>query len=88
MSKLKIAWTEDAWKDYQYWQTHDMKIFKRINTLIEECQESPTTGSASPENLIGYLSELWSRRINENHRLIYKISNNEIIIVSCRHYSN
>jgi toxin YoeB len=81
-----IAWTEIAWDGYRYWQAHDKKILKRINELIKDIIRSPFSGIAKPELLKFELAGKWSRRINSEHRLVYCIENNTIIIFQCRYH--
>ena len=86
MNKL---FTDNAWKDYIYWETEDKKTLKRINRLIDDISRNGNHGLGKPELLSGDLAGFWSRRINDKDRLIYKIRDNEIIILSCRyHYGN
>ena len=83
-----LAWTEEAWSDYLYWQTQDKKTLKRINKLIEVVKRQPFEGIGKPESLKENLSGFWSRRIDDTHRLIYAITDEYITIISCRyHYS-
>jgi toxin YoeB len=82
---LIIAWAETAWEDYLYWQSHDKKVLKRINTLITEISRQPFTGIGDPEPLKHHWSGYWSRRIDLEHRLVYKIRDDEIVIVQCRY---
>jgi len=85
----KIKWDFDAWEDYIYWQTQDRKILKRINQLTKDVARSPFDGVGKPEPLKGSLSGFWSRRINEEHRLVYVVEADAILIISCRgHYDN
>lgn len=85
---MKLTFSDDAWRDYVYWQTADRQILKRINQLIKDIQREPFDGIGKPEPLRFHLSGFWSRRINEEHRLIYAIENDAILIASCRyHYS-
>ena len=80
--------TENAWKDYVYWHTEDRKTLKRINMLIEDISRNGHDGIGKPEPLTGDLSGFWSRRINEKDRLVYRIQDDEVQIISCRyHYS-
>jgi toxin YoeB len=83
---LIIAWAETAWEDYLYWQSHDKKVLKRINTLIKEISRQPFTGIGDPEPLKHHWSGYWSRRIDLEHRLVYKVSDGEIVIVQCRYH--
>lgn len=82
-----LAWTDNAWEDYLYWQKQDMKILEEINNLLEECQRHPFTGTGKPEPLRNNLTGFWSRRINKEHRLVYLPEDKAIYVVACRfHY--
>ena len=84
-----IQWDIDAWNDYVYWQTQDRKTFKRINLLIKDISRSPCDGLGKPEPLKGTLTGFWSRRIDEENRLVYVVEEKVIILISCRgHYEN
>ena len=86
---MNKVFTDNAWKDYSYWVKEDRKTLKRINKLIDDISRNGNEGIGKPEMLLGDLSGYWSRRINEKDRLIYKIDNENIYILSCRyHYSN
>ena len=81
------VWSDHAWEDYLYWQTQDKKILKRINQLIKDIDRNGYEGIGKPEPLKYELQGYWSRRIDDEHRLIYRIVDNNIEIVSCRlHY--
>ena len=80
-------WQTNAWEDYLYWQEHDKKLLLRINELIKDTLRSPFKGIGKPEPLKGNLSGLWSRRINDEHRLVYAVKGTTLYIVQCRlHY--
>ncbi len=81
-----LAWTSAAWADYLYWQTQDKKTLKRINKLIIDTQRSPFDGIGKPEPLKENLAGLWSRRIDDTHRLVYAIDDNRLTIISCRYH--
>lgn len=81
-----LSWTDLAWDGYIYWQTIDKKILKRINELINDIKRSPFNGIGKPEPLKFELAGKWSRRINDEHRLVYQIKNHEIIIFQCRYH--
>lgn len=84
----KLAWTDEAWKDYVYWQTQDKKTLKRINRLIADAKQDPFNGIGKPEPLKENLSGFWSRRIDEPNRLVYAVTDEHLTILSCRyHYS-
>jgi len=86
MSKHLLAWTAEAWKDYLYWQTQDKKTLKRINKLIDATLREPFEGIGKSEALKENLSGFHSRRINEMHRLVYAVEEQQIVIISCRHH--
>lgn len=84
---MRLAWYEDAWDDYVWWQTQDKKTLKRINALIRDAQRSPYEEIGKPEPLKNNLSGWWSRRIDESNRLVYKVQDGLLIIAECRtHY--
>lgn len=85
---MNRLFTDNAWKDYLYWQKEDRKTLKRINDLITDIGRNRYEGIGKPEPLIGNLSGFWSRRINEKDRLIYKVENDMIIILACRYHYN
>jgi len=81
-----LAWTEESWSDYLYWQRQDKKTLKRINILIEAVKRQPIVGIGKPEPLKENLSGFWSRRIDDTHRLIYAVTDEYITIISCRYH--
>lgn len=84
---MKKVWTEKAWEDYLYWQGQDKKTLKRINQLVHDIERSSYEGIGKPEALKGNLIGFWSRRIDDANRLIYRISENFIEILSVKgHY--
>ena len=84
---MKLLWEERAWDDYLYWQTQDKKNARRINALLKEVQRTPFDGLGKPEPLKGNLSGLWSRRIDEKHRIVYFVQNDTVHIIACKgHY--
>ena len=86
---MRIAFTESGWDDYLWFQEYDRKLLKRINLLIKDASRSPFEGIGKPEPLKGDLSGHWSRRITDEHRLIYTVTTNELIIIACRfHYKD
>ncbi len=86
---MSFLWEDRAWDDYIYWQTQDRKTLKRINALIKDIKRSPYEGIGKPEPLKGNLSDMWSRRIDEENRLVYYEENSILYIVSCRgHYDD
>jgi toxin YoeB len=84
----KLAWTDEAWEDYIYWQGQDRKPLKRINQIIAGAMREPFEGIGKPEPLRENLAGFWSRRIDDTNRLIYAVEDEYLIIISCRyHYS-
>ena len=82
-----LHWSLKAWGDYEYWQGEDRKTSKRINKLIKDTVRTPFKGLGKPEPLKANLSAYWSRRIDDQNRLVYKVTDNALAIVSCRfHY--
>ena len=85
---MKLLWEETAWEDYCYWQTQDKKTLKRVNALIKDIEREPFAGIGKPEPLKGDLSGLWSRRVDDTNRIVYRITNGVLEIISCKgHYS-
>lgn len=83
------AWSDDAWADYLWWQTQDRRTLKRINQLIRDIEREPFVGIGKPEPLVGELSGLWSRRIDQRNRLVYSVSDDTLMIYSARnHYDD
>jgi toxin YoeB len=86
---MRIIFSKNAWEDYISWQIEDKKILKKINNLIKEIQRTPYEGIGKPEPLKFDLAGLWSRRIDLENRLVYKIDNGDILIYACKyHYDN
>jgi len=86
---MQKAWTDDAWGDYLYWQNQDRKTLKRINLLLKDIDREPFSGIGKPEPLTGNLQGYWSRRIDEANRIVYKVNDEQIIIIQCGgHYSD
>lgn len=84
---MKFSFVTESWEDYLYWQKIDKKMVKRINELIKDISRNPFSGIGKPEPLKYKYSGYWSRRINNEHRLIYKYNEGEILIAKCRfHY--
>lgn len=84
---MKIIFSESAWEDYLYWQQADKRVLKRTNELIQAIQRDPFQGIGKPEPLKYGLSGYWSRRINDEHRIVYKVQDDALLIAQCRgHY--
>ena len=81
-----ISFVPEAWEQYTYWQGQDRKTLKRINTLIEAAARDPFHGIGKPEGLLGNLSGYWSRRIDETHRLVYRATDDALIVIACRYH--
>ncbi|MCD4773593.1 MAG: Txe/YoeB family addiction module toxin [Bacteroidales bacterium] len=84
---MKYIFVDESWEDYLYWQKNNKKTLKKINDLLKDISRNPFLGIGKPEPLKHKYKGFWSRRINEEHRLIYRVKNNEIHIAKCRfHY--
>jgi toxin YoeB len=83
---LKLIFSDNAWEDYLYRQNSDRKILRRINTLIKEIKRNPFEGIGKPESLKHALSGYWSRRINDEHRIVYKATSDAIYIAQLRYH--
>jgi len=83
---VNLVFSDHAWDDYLYWQKTDKKILRRINTLIMETKRNPFEGAGKPEPLKHALSGHWSRRINDEHRFVYKVSEDSILIAQLRYH--
>ncbi len=81
-----LSFADDAWDDYLYWQQHDKKILKKINRLIKEIEREPFGGIGEPEPLKYNWSGYWSRRITIEHRLVYKVTDDSLLIAQCRYH--
>ena len=89
---MNLLWTEGAWADYVFWQENDRDLLRRINNLIREIERSPFGGIGKPEPLGGDFAGWWSRRINREHRIVYRVTGSardqRLEIAACRfHYS-
>ena len=84
MNKL---FTDEAWKDYQYWNETDRKQLKRINELIKEIDRTPFEGIGKPEPLKQNLKGFWSRRIDHEHRIVYKVEAEQIVFIAFRYHN-
>ena len=85
---MDLSWSLDGWNDYLYWQKEDKKILQRINLLIKDTLRNPTEGIGKPEKLRHNIKGFYSRRITDEHRLVYRFTPSGITVISCRyHYS-
>lgn len=86
---MRLVWYETAWDDYLYWQSQGKKILRKLNKLITEARRHPDTGLGKPERLKGDLAGCYSRRIDQEHRLVYRVNGDTIEILQCRgHYAD
>ncbi|MVT09777.1 Txe/YoeB family addiction module toxin [Chitinophaga tropicalis] len=83
---MNLSWDKNAWEDYTYWQAQDKKIVKKINDLIKAALRDPMNGIGKPESLKANLAGCMSRRITDEHRLVYKVYENRIHILQCRYH--
>ncbi len=85
---MKLIFAEQAWEDYLHWQKVDTKLVERINALIKEIMRQPFTGIGKPEPLRHALSGYWSRRINDEHRIVYRMDGGALLIAQLRFHYN
>lgn len=83
---MRLLFSEHAWNDYLYWQRTDKQTLRRINSLIKDIQRSPHQGIGKPEALRHGLRGYWSRRINNEHRIVYKVENDTVFIAQLRYH--
>ncbi len=84
---MNLTFDPEAWEDYLHWQATDRKVLGRLNALLEQCTRTPFTGIGKPEPLRGKLSGWWSRRLTDEHRLVYRVTDDTPLIAQCRrHY--
>ena len=81
---MKLIFADQAWEDYLYWQKQDRRMVERINKLIRETQREPFAGVGKPEQLKHALSGFWSRRVTEEHRMVYRVAENALLIAQLR----
>jgi toxin YoeB len=83
---MRLVFAEQAWEDYLHWQETDRKLLRRINALIEEAARTPFEGTGKPEGLRHALAGYWSRRINDEHRMVYKVDGDALLIAQLRYH--
>ena len=83
---MRIVFSKNAWEDYTSWLRIDKKMLKKINDLIKDIQRNPHSGIGKPEPLKYDLAGYWSRRIDQEHRLVYQVIDNDIRIISCKYH--
>lgn len=81
-----LVFTPNAFEHYRYWQESDPKILRKLNQLLQECQRTPFAGTGKPEALKNELRGFWSRRISQEHRLVYEVDANNVFVTSCRYH--
>jgi toxin YoeB len=84
---VRLIFSARAWQDYLHWQENDPKLLARLNGLIKESARTPFTGTGKPEPLRGPLSGWWSRRLTQEHRLVYKVAGDDLLIAQCRYHT-
>jgi toxin YoeB len=83
---MNITWTDESWEEYEQWHSEDKKIIKKINSLIKDIKRDFFNGLGKPEPLKHELSGCWSRRITDEHRLVYEVTDYSIVIISCKYH--
>ena len=83
---MRIVFSKQAWEDYLHWQANDPRLLQRLNGLIKECARTPFQGTGKPEPLRGDLSGWWSRRMTQEHRLVYRVEGDDLLIAQCRYH--
>lgn len=83
---MRLVWTADAWSDYLYWQTTDRKMLKRVNQLLRDVLRDPFEGIGKPEPLKYGADGAWSRRITQEHRLVYMLSDGDLVTLQARYH--
>lgn len=83
---MRLVFSASAWDDYLHWQANDPKLLARLNGLIRECSRTPFHGTGKPEPLRGALSGWWSRRLTQEHRLVYRVEGDDLLIAQCRYH--
>lgn len=83
---MKLVFADEAWDDYLYWQKQDRKTMERINRLIQEVKREPFAGVGKPEPLKHALAGFWSRRITDEHRMVYRVDGNALLIAQLRYH--
>ena len=83
---MKVSFSDRGWEEYQHWQETDRRMLRRVNQLIKDIMRSPYDGIGKPETLRHQLAGFWSRRIDDEHRLVYRVTETTVEIVSCRYH--
>jgi toxin YoeB len=83
---VRLVFTETGWEDYRHWQAADRAVLKRLNRLLDDCLRDPTSGIGKPERLRHALAGAWSRRITDEHRLVYVVEGDDLVVVQARYH--
>ena len=83
---MKLIFADAAWEDYLYWQKQDRKVLERINKLVQEVKREPLSGVGKPEPLRHALAGFWSRRITDEHRMVYRVEGEQLLIAQLRYH--
>ena len=83
---MNLLFTDETWEDYCHWQSHDKKLLKKVNALLKEIKRNPYKGTGKPEALKHELQGCWSRRINQEHRLVYEVFDTQINVLAWRYH--
>nr|WP_318382684.1 Txe/YoeB family addiction module toxin [uncultured Enterobacter sp.] len=83
---MNLTWAQEAWDDYLYWQVTDKRMVTKINDLLKDALRTPFEGKGKPEPLRHHLAGFWSRRITEEHRLVYAVTDDALLIAACRYH--
>lgn len=83
---MRLVWDPSAWEDYKHWQSADRRVLKRINVLVDACLREPFEGIGKPEQLKYGAQGAWSRRITEEHRLVYLVNGDDLVILQARYH--
>jgi toxin YoeB len=83
---MRLVFTERGWEEYQFWQHSDARMLRKLNSLLKECSRTPYAGTGKPEALREDFSGWWSRRITEEHRLVYRVAGDDLIVAQCRYH--
>ncbi|MFF2050948.1 Txe/YoeB family addiction module toxin [Leifsonia sp. NPDC058194] len=83
---MRLIWDESAWEDYLYWQGQDRRVLKRINHLLTDIQRNGNSGIGKPEALKHGFHGFWSRRITDEHRLVYRVTEDAVLVAQCRYH--
>jgi toxin YoeB len=83
---MRVVFSKQGWEDYLHWQASDPRLLQRLNGLIRECARTPFQGTGKPEPLRGDLAGWWSRRLTQEHRLVYRMEGDDLLIAQCRYH--